>query len=221
MHAAAAATAVSAAAALAQRVALLEASFVAIAAQRMQGLPLLHPGLKVQALGFELHAAQPTSQAVPSTPTWASGVLITPWFMNLLRLPLAALTPLQALEAGWLASGHSGQRQLGAYHFDFLGANEGDAQAGALGAFECCSLFSPMFEFADQAAALATGTEVLRLLRAPLPVPEVPEVPARATASATPPPSVPARRGFLLGRFAARTSSSPGPAVPAVPEGRQ
>jgi [NiFe] hydrogenase assembly HybE family chaperone len=172
---------------LARRVARLESHFHQIAQERMRGLPVLHPGLKVQALGFELHT--PTPPDGEGAPVWASGVLITPWFMNLLRLPLEALTPLQAVERGWLASGHSGRRHVGGQCFEFLGAHEGDAAVGELGAFECCSLFSPMFQFADHAAALATGTEVLRLLRAP----------------ATPPlPSVPARRGFLLGRFAAQ-----------------
>ncbi|MFM2329478.1 MAG: hypothetical protein RLZZ494_1581 [Pseudomonadota bacterium] len=174
--------------ALARRVARLEQHFRQIAEERMRGVPLLHPGLTVQALGFELHA--PTPDEGEGAPAWASGVLITPWFMNLLRLPLVALTPMQAVERGWLASGHSGRRELGGQHFEFLGASEGDAQVGELGAFECCSLFSPMFEFADHAAAVATGAEVLRVLRTPAPTPE-PE-----------PEPVPARRGFLFGRSA-------------------
>jgi hypothetical protein len=43
-----------------------------------------------------------------------------------------------------------------------------------------------MFEFADQAGALATASEILKLLHAP---------PAAAS-----PLAVPSRRGFLLGR---------------------
>jgi hypothetical protein len=49
-----------------------------------------------------------------------------------------------------------------------------------------------MFEFADQAAALATAREVLALLR-----PAPPAAQAARPDSALP---VPARRGFLFGR---------------------
>ena len=61
------------------RVERLEAVFRDIAATRMVGVPLLHPGLQVQAVGF---APEPEGSS-------ALGVLVTPWFMNLLRLPLA------------------------------------------------------------------------------------------------------------------------------------
>jgi [NiFe] hydrogenase assembly HybE family chaperone len=113
----------------------------------------------VQALGFEAHDSA------------ACGILITPWFMNLVRLPLddtvEMLPPLQKAE-----------RDIGPRRFEFIGANE-----PGIGAFEASSLFSPMFEFEDQAAAAATAREVLALLR--------------------PSPAVPSRRGFLFGRQAA------------------
>lgn len=141
------------------RLAALESVFRQIAITRMAGLPLLNPRLQVQALGFEAHDGV------------ACGVLIAPWFMNLLRLPLndsvAMLPPLQKAE-----------RELGPRCFEFIGAHE-----PGIGAFESSSLFSPMFEFEDQAAAVATAREVLSLLR--------------------PPPAVPSRRGFLFGRAAA------------------
>ena len=141
------------------RIAALESVFRQIAATRMAGVPLLNPRLQVQAVGFEEHAGM------------ACGVLVTPWFMNLLRLPLdesvEMLKPLQ-----------KGERDVGSRSFEFIGAHE-----PGLGAFETSSLFSPMFEFEDQAAAVATAREVLGLLR--------------------PPPAVPSRRGFLFGRAAA------------------
>jgi len=150
---------------LAECVVRLEAAFRTIQATRMQEVPLLHPALHVQAVGFLPHA----DGAV------ASGVLVTPWFMSLVRLPLRA-------EAGaaMLAPGASGVREWGAHAFDFLGAHE-----PAVGAYEASSLFSPMAEFQDQSAAVATARSVLELLR-------------RDAA-----PAQPARRGFLLGRPAA------------------
>jgi [NiFe] hydrogenase assembly HybE family chaperone len=141
---------------LTARVAGLEACFREVARTRMAGVPVLHPGLRVQAVGFVAEAGV------------ASGILVTPWFMNLLRLPLDG-QPM-------LAPGAKGPRELGTRRFEFIGGHE-----AALGAYEAASLFSPMFEFADHAAALATAQAVLEQLR---------------------PQQVAARRGFLFGRSA-------------------
>lgn len=207
---------------LAQRLRVLEAGFRQVAATRMRGVPVLNPALQVQAVGFRLHpaAARPGGWAEPDTvsPAWASGVLVTPWFMNLLRLPLRPLTAVAAVETGWLAPGACASRALGTHPLDFIGALEGEGQPGELGAFEVCSLFSPMFQFADQAAAVATACEVLKLLRepaaeaAPVPAPapapvagSSPAVPDAAPRGAGPGAEpVPARRGFLLGRSTGR-----------------
>jgi len=144
----------------------LESAFRTIQATRMQGVPIVHGGLRVEAVGF-----QPERAAAV-----ASGVLVTPWFMSLVRLPLQ-----DDAAAAMLAPGASGVREWGTYAFDFLGARE-----PAIGTYEASSLFSPMAEFADQAAAVATARSVLALLR------------DQAA------PAQPARRGFLLGRSAAQ-----------------
>lgn len=148
---------------LAARVDLLERCFRAIERERLRGLPMLNPALAVQAVDFEVAPGDGL----------ATGVLVTPWFMNLLRLPLAP-----GVET--LAPGETAPRALGPCHFDFIGAHE-----AALGPFEACSLFSPMHEFADQEAAVATARAALEHLRG---------------RPATRPPEQPARRGFLLGR---------------------
>ena len=163
--------------------------FEHIAQTRMQGLGLLHPGLRVQALGFaEAHE--------PDGPVWLQGVLITPWFMNLVRLPLVRA---QALAPGVVAA-----RRFATQQCDFIGAHE-----AALGGFEVCSLFSPMTEFADQTAAVLTGHEVLRQMSQAV---EQASTPGAAPSSSslqalasTPGPASsaspqPSRRGFLLGR---------------------
>ena len=164
----------------AARIAALEAAYAHIAATRMAGLPLLQPGLRVQALGFAPQA---------DAPQWLLGVLITPWFMNLLRLPLGP-------QAEPLALGERGARTLGQgarrLALDFIGAHE-----PALGGFEACSLFSPLHGFADQAAVVATAEAVLAQLRAAT---------AAAAGASTGVPAagpVPSRRGFLFGRGAA------------------
>jgi [NiFe] hydrogenase assembly HybE family chaperone len=137
------------------QVAALEALFREVAATRMDGVPVLHAGLAVKAVGFERIG------------DGAVGVLVTPWFMNLVWLPLEADAPP-------LAIGASRARGVGHQRFDFIGAFE-----AGFGAYEACSLFSPMFEFEDQAAALATAQQVLAILRAPPPAPEAPAVPSR------------------------------------------
>jgi [NiFe] hydrogenase assembly HybE family chaperone len=148
--------------------------YAQIAAKRMQGLPFLHAKLQVQAVAFECDAAEPNL---------AVGILITPWFMNLLRLPLN-----DAAGQGMLAIGIKAERACGAHRFEFIGSHE-----AATGAFEAASLYSPMFEFADQAAAVATACEVLKLLR---PVAAMQPVDVDLAVAA------PARRGFLFGRSA-------------------
>lgn len=166
---------------LAASPASLEAAFRHIRATRMAGVPVLHPGIRVQAVGFQPEAGAGDALC---------GVLITPWFMSLLRLPLA---PLVRANPAWLDVGHKAMRCVGATEFEFIGASEHD-----LGVFETSSLFSPMFGFADHAAALATAQEVLRQLRTlpqPVAAPTAPAMPARAGDE-----TVPSRRGFLFGR---------------------
>ena len=117
----------------------MQQAFERIARTRMADMPLNNPRLDVATVDFRADADG----------GFALGVLVTPWCMNLLRLPLR-----DGLhdELGVLGVGITGIRELGARRFDFIGAHE-----PGLGAFEACSLFSPMFEFADQAAALATA----------------------------------------------------------------
>jgi [NiFe] hydrogenase assembly HybE family chaperone len=166
-----------------ERVRAFEALFERIAATRMQGVPMLHPGLKVEAVGFEPDPAAPPARDHTGTGAMASvpaaiGVLVTPWFMNLVWLPLAADAPAARV-------GDTRQHVVGRERFPFIGAHE-----PGFGSFEACSLFSPMFEFEDHAAARATAQAVLaELRRPPEPVCEKPPVAAR--------------RALLFGRGAA------------------
>lgn len=135
----------------------LERRFEAIGRQRLQGLGLLHPGLRVQALGWR-DAADGSA--------W--GVLITPWFLNLLRRPSPGDVPLPV--------GRAAVRTLGEGHeLEFLGAHD-----EVIGAYEAVSLFSPMHAFADHAAAVVTAWEVLGLLRRPVGADEDRGTPMRA-----------------------------------------
>jgi [NiFe] hydrogenase assembly HybE family chaperone len=117
----------------------LEAAFDAILQTRMQDVPVLNSALSVQALGFLRYQQD-----------WL-GVLITPWFMNLLLLPEPDST--------WQtqAPGSKFSRTFPYGVFEFTMANEAQ-----LGVYAVCSLFSPMFQFEGQAAAVAAAKAALQ-----------------------------------------------------------
>jgi len=131
----------------------VEQVFAVIARERMAGLPICHPQLRVQAVGFE-RAPGPAE----GEQGWF-GVLVTPWAMNLVWFPDAG--------APCAAPGNARVHVLAEADYEFIGAH--DPQ---LGRYEVCSLFSPMQDFADQNAAIAVACGVLDQLRAP-PAPPV------------------------------------------------
>ena len=157
-----------------QRVVALVDFYRRVETERMQGIPILNPVLRVEAAGFRL--ADEEKDAV------AEGVLITPWFMSLVRLPLAVQDH----------AGRVGRKRVLAFgneRFDFIGAHD-----PALGFHEACALFSPMAGFRSQDQARETAQAVLAQLR-PAPV--------------APPPAaepIPARRAFFLARGAGVSS---------------
>lgn len=163
--------------ALDMRVQTLVDFYRRVQTERMQGIPILNPALAVEAVGFRAtEIGEQRDEAV------AEGVLITPWFMSLLRLPLDVQDH----------AGRVGRKRVLAFgneRFDFIGAH-----GPALGFHEACALFSPMAEFRSQVQARETAQAVLDQLRPP------PMTPAPAAEP------LPARRSFLLGRRAgART----------------
>lgn len=115
-----------------------ETTFHRIQTERMDGVPILNRALVVEALGFERFMDA------------RLGVLITPWFMNLVRVS----------PAGTALPGETQARHLPCGVLPFTGAREDD-----LGAFESCSLFSPMFEFSAQEEARVVAEEVLLEIR--------------------------------------------------------
>jgi [NiFe] hydrogenase assembly HybE family chaperone len=121
--------------------AALQARFQAIHRDAMQGLPMLNEMLAVRALGFRHWQG-----------FWL-GVLITPWFMNLVLMPRQ--------REQWPAVGERETRDhvFPAGVFEFIGARDTE-----LGDYQACSLFSPMFDFSDQASAEATALAALSAL---------------------------------------------------------
>lgn len=152
-----------------------------IAATRMADLPLNNPALQVEALGFV---------------DWQGalvGVLIVPWAINLIILP-GRSELFRALGVD--------QKQRWAFpsgDYEFMGG--GDER---LGAYQCCSLFSPALEFASQADARLAAATIMATLLA---VPEDSAATTAAQAEAARLNGQPlleqplSRRGFLRGGF--------------------
>lgn len=117
----------------------LESVFQRIEQAAMEGVPILNPALSVKAVGLREWGDE-----------WLA-VLITPWFMNLALLPRAgAEAPLR------VTTGTKEHVVFPAGRFEFIHAFEDE-----LGPYRMCSLFSPVFEFADQETAEATARHVL------------------------------------------------------------
>ncbi len=125
----------------------LEDVFSRIARERMAGLPMVNERVRVAAFGFE------------RVDNWHVGVMLTPWFMNLMLLPAEDAPAAHAMIG---AIGDTQRMTLPAGRVDcIVGGEEG------IGRWLACSLFSPVFEFADHAAAAETARAALRALLTP------------------------------------------------------
>lgn len=123
----------------------LEDTFSTIERERMADVPILNRKLRVEAVGFR---------------EWDDallGVLITPWFMNLMLLPRdadEAPPPRQCGDTSTVA--------FPAAECEFI-----DGEEPGIGRYRMCSLYSPVFEFEDHAAAVETARAVLEQLMIP------------------------------------------------------
>ncbi len=137
------------------KVADLVARFEAIYAERMRDLPIVNSRLAVEAVGFD---------------QWEDhdlGVLITPWFMNLVLLPdskrLVGLAQGERIECRF----PSGPCELTVYHDEELGS------------YLAAVLFRTVADFPDQDIARAVAEEALVNLLAESPEKESEKVSRR------------------------------------------
>lgn len=119
------------------RVEALRSAFYRIQSERMQDVPLLNPALAVATIGFRHWDA------------YYLGVLVTPWMMKLIGLPVVTGQLEQAVQTWRFPSG-----EYTAYRDDLPD----------MGEYYSASLFSPMQEFTEQAQAETTATAVLEAL---------------------------------------------------------
>ncbi|GLH82206.1 hydrogenase expression/formation protein HupJ [Bradyrhizobium sp. SSBR45G] len=142
----------------------LACAYREIGARTMRELPIYHDALTVEAVGFTCFQGR------------TIGIVITPWFMNV-------VTPV---EQGIAGSSVTIALPAGAFAFTI-----GDI-AGIRG-IASCSLFSPMFEFEDMAAARTAAEAAMATL---MTAPDDAAPPARKTERAID------RRAFLRGTLA-------------------
>ncbi|EEW24949.1 [NiFe]-hydrogenase assembly chaperone HybE [Rhodobacter ferrooxidans] len=125
---------------IARRTGLLVAGFKEVWHSKMRDVPLVNAALHVEAVGFQPHEGR------------LLGVLVAPWFMNLVLLPG---------EEDW--SGHPAGQKVqvdfpsGSYEF-IHNARE------MVGPYMACSLFSPMADFASQLQAVEVARAVMAAL---------------------------------------------------------
>jgi [NiFe] hydrogenase assembly HybE family chaperone len=158
----------------------LQEAFHAIHDERMRGLPFVNEALQVEAVGFREWEGR-----------WL-GILITPWFMNLVLMPHRA--------GQWAAVkvGDAWRYRFPAGAFEFVGGHD-----PAVGEFQACSLFSPVFEFDDQDTARLTAIAALDALFDPAHREPAPYEPSPAAPAEPPQPTPMSKRDFLgvaLGR---------------------
>lgn len=168
---------------------LLERAFEAVYRERMQEVPLCNHALRVEAMGF-----------CRTDDGWM-GMLITPWFMNLMLLP--------ARGARWthMALGAKRWHNFPSGAYELFGSEE-----PGVGEYHYFSLFSPMAGFATQDEARSVAQAALDLFLDAGTAKKV-EALSPAGAEASPPddkdkpeaaPADPGKRNFLRGRFFAR-----------------
>lgn len=121
-----------------------EAAFREIHAGKMKGVPFVNETLSVKALGFRIHDGR------------GLGVLVTPWFMNLILLP--------GPDEDW-SGARTGEKSLVEFAsgtYEFLAADRPET-----GPYRACSLFSPMFDFTSMLQAVETAAAVIPALLDP------------------------------------------------------
>jgi [NiFe] hydrogenase assembly HybE family chaperone len=140
-----------------------------IAERDMRDLPVYNAALSVEAIGFR-----------PFEDGWI-GIMVTPWFMN------AVLLPRDPKSWDHVRDGATIARTLPSGQYDFVAG-----RLDGIGPVLSCSLFSPMFEFAEQSVVRLTAEAALAALLDPTDGGSEPAPPAQADLS---------RRHLLRGSF--------------------
>lgn len=123
-------------------------------AEGMKDLPLYNPAISVEPVDFQLLGRDGDGGA----DDLGIGVLVTPWFMNVVVLPLEP-QPFRMADVGRRVTRAlpAGEREL------VVGGDE------VVGQYESLSLFSPLSDFVTHEAAVIRAQSMLAELLAPPP----------------------------------------------------
>ncbi|NVO29385.1 [NiFe]-hydrogenase assembly chaperone HybE [Donghicola sp. C2-DW-16] len=126
------------AAMLSKKTSALVTDFNEVWHAKMRDVPIVNKVLHVQAVGWRVHEGRPL------------GILISPWFMNLIQLP--------AEGEDWsdLMAGAKEHLTFPSGDYEFI-SNVREMTGG----YKACSLFSPMGDFKSQAAAVEVAEAVM------------------------------------------------------------
>ncbi|MDX2483449.1 MAG: [NiFe]-hydrogenase assembly chaperone HybE [Pseudodonghicola sp.] len=127
-----------AAARLSRKTEALVTDFTEVWHGKMRDVPMVNKVLHVQAVGFLEHEGRPL------------GVLISPWFMNLIQLPA------EGEDWSALIAGEKEVLSFASGEYEFIHNTREQT-----GGYKACSLFSPMGEFKTQAQAVEVARAVM------------------------------------------------------------
>jgi len=156
----------------------------------MRDVPLVNKALRVEAVGFRAHEGQ------------IIGVLVSPWFMNVIVLP-------DGQDWSGLTAGEKEVISFPSGDYEFLHNTR-----EMIGGYKACSLFSPMGEFTRQKDAVDVAEAVMQAIFDPANKAETDrsaDIRAAREAEATPsadapmdagPSPAPTRRAVLTGGLA-------------------
>ncbi len=113
---------------------------------KMSNVPILNNKLAVETVGF-VDWGEDNSEFAS-----AVGVLITPWFMNLVLLPKTTMQQKSRV-------GQTANILFPDGEYSFLTQLDDE-----FGVYLTCSLFSPMFDFSTQAQAVETAEAIMAQL---------------------------------------------------------
>lgn len=112
---------------------------------RMRDVPFLNPALHVQAVNFRPYADERVGAST-------LGILITPWFMNLVLVPEEAPDPAPQVGTKSFVDFPSGR-------YEFIWSDRPET-----GPYRACSLFSPPSDFNSQLTAVDVAMAALAAL---------------------------------------------------------
>ena len=163
-------------------------AYARIHRERMADMPFCNPALTVEVVEFR---------------PWQSlqvGILITPWMINMILAPVR--TDVATDEASLFQPLGPDQHHTWGFpagEYDFMGWTEPEC-----GPFHFCSLFSPTFEFGDQATAKETANLIMNsLFTPPVEAMEAGKLAEREAAHLQGRQAAVSRRAFITGGRAA------------------